>query len=63
MWHFETWVAIKERRPGGDMYVMVKSIKDEVSIASEEKKESTGAALSPTLCGAIWIKTPCPALF
>ena len=42
--------------------MMAKSIKDEVSVASEEKKESTGAALSPTLCDAILIKTPCLAL-
>ena len=36
---------------------MAEFIKEEVSVASEEKKESTGAALSPTLCRAISIKT------
>ena len=46
----QTCVATKESKPGGEKKVK-KSIKEDVRVAKEEKKESTGAAFSPVLQG------------
>ena len=43
----QTCVATKESKPGGAKKVRTKSIKEDVRVAKEEKKESTGAAFSP----------------
>ena len=47
----QTCVATKESKPGGAKKVRTKSIKEDVRVAKEEKKESTGAAFSPVLQG------------
>ena len=47
----QTCVATKESKPGGEKKVRTKSIKEDVRVAKEEKKESTGAAFSPVLQG------------
>ena len=47
----QTCVATKESKPGGEKKVRTKSIKADVRVAKEEKKESTGAAFSPVLQG------------
>ena len=44
-------MATKESKPGGEKKVRTKSIKEDVRVAKEEKKESTGAAFSPVLQG------------
>ena len=44
-------MATKESKPGGAKKVRTKSIKEDVRVAKEEKKESTGAAFSPVLQG------------
>ena len=47
----QTCVATKESKPGGEKKVRTKSIKADVRVAKEEKKESTGTAFSPVLQG------------
>ena len=44
-------MATKESKPGGAKKVRTKSIREDVRVAKEEKKESTGAAFSPVLQG------------
>ena len=44
-------MATKESKPGGEKKVRTNSIREDVRVAKEEKKDRTGAAFSPVLQG------------